>query len=413
MIRLGERTVAKGVGASGVRVWTRERVDKEKQIVRDELDRVEARGGPRARLELAVDKVVALESDSSPLGQLRRYLYAMSALVAHERHGGLSSTQARRLEEVARALLVVRGVATKRTPLATLHRELDLVASQIARKQGSHLDSIWLQQLATQFAEPNDCNPRDLLGLGIRWHRLGFTQAALRCYQAAISSGLPEPLRWQASLGRIIVLRLSGELSEAERESDRLLSDRSLDKEIARDLQWQRHCIVAQREGDLSKLVRASLRGGTHFDPEYRLEAMLWAASVPSRKWIERLPSVRNLPRLHGQSRKDALYQICLALEEAYDYRLGLESRVRRIGKAVRQAGTLISLELELLAWTAAARWLTKSHLFSLATLCLGQYEAHSLRLSGWKNPDVLGVAGDLREKPWYAGRAAAPKKAA
>lgn len=384
------------------RVWTQSTLREEKDKIRTELQKVESEGGHAARLAHALEQVSSLEKDSSGRGQLQRYIYVVSALVVHERAGGLSAIQVRRLEEVARAILTVNGIPSQRSPLASMHHELGRVTSQIARRMGEHWKSLWTQQLATQTQSLGEASAQDALGFAIRWHRLGLISYALEGYEAALAKGLNETLETRARIGRILALRLSGAPEKARSEAAAVLADPKLHPDLRREYSWQSLCAETQLSGDLSAISVATLRGGEHFGSEYRIEASLWVRSASAQRWMERLPSIEYLPKLHGHSKRDPEFQAALALEHAYDTSLPLDRRVRQLGETLTLAKKLTNLETELLVWTAAARWLARSRLHMLAAVCLREYEALSRRATNGKSPDVLGVVADLLAKPWY-----------
>jgi hypothetical protein len=384
------------------RVWTQSTLREEKDLIRAELQKVEKEGGPEARLARAWESVSRLEKESTARGQLRRYIFAMSALVAHERSGGLSPLQVRRLIEVARAILTVNGIPTENSPLAVLYKELEQVASQIARRQGQHWKALWTQHLAIDALQLEEASAQESLGLAIRWHRLGLIGYALQGYEAARSKGLPAVLAMRARIGRLIALRLAGDFGSALQEADAVLADPVLSPDLRREVTWQRLCAEAQSSEDLSSLAVATLRGREHFGSEYRIEAFLWIRSVSNKRWMARLPSLEYLPKLHGQSKRDPEYRIALTLEQAYDGSLPMHRRLRRLGEALELAASLTNLETEMLVWTAAARWLARSRRPMLASVCLRQYEALCLRSTNGRSADVLGVVADLMAKPWY-----------
>ena len=88
--------------------WRHETLIQEKKAIKAELDAVAQSGaGPSARLQQALQKLAELETDNTTTGRLRRYIYAVSALVHHERYGGLKPKQVKGIAQIALAIVTV------------------------------------------------------------------------------------------------------------------------------------------------------------------------------------------------------------------------------------------------------------------------------------------------------------------
>ena len=99
--------------------WTSRLVEDEKAAAKQQLDAVAPRG--RARLKAAMQQVATLRDDESPLARLRCYLFSMSALVEHERSGGLRPRQVKQLVELAQAILQAERIRPRTSRMAALH----------------------------------------------------------------------------------------------------------------------------------------------------------------------------------------------------------------------------------------------------------------------------------------------------
>src|SRR5690606_9320313 len=125
------------------------------------------------------------------------------------------------------------------------------------------------------------------------------------------------------------------------------------------------------------------------------------------RNWMDRVTNLSTLVRdknLRPQ-KLGALYQCALEIERCYDNDYKLIDRTFKLGKILGKTKEVISIDGELLVLAAASRWLTRSRAYPLANLCLNEYTSICRRLSGGKSADVLGLVGDLIDKPWFTSQ--------
>ena len=131
--------------------WTLKDVDQRTAAIKTFLD--ENTGGPRDRADLALAELDRLTPhlDSSPAKRLDAYIYLVSALVCQAQDQKLSDADINRLFEDALNILKLQDIDAKRSKLAFLYGELQLVMSHIHKFQGHLLLSAWEQLLASRF----------------------------------------------------------------------------------------------------------------------------------------------------------------------------------------------------------------------------------------------------------------------
>src|SRR5262249_46003728 len=140
------------LGISGApmaaRTWTQKLVTACQSEVRAELVQIQESKGVHARLQAALRAIADLDADDTGQGRLRRYVYVMSALVHHERHGGLTPAQINRLVDLGYAILQAQGVVLGSKHLGSLYGDLHLIKSQILRLEGASWPAAWEQEMA-------------------------------------------------------------------------------------------------------------------------------------------------------------------------------------------------------------------------------------------------------------------------
>jgi len=79
-----------------------------------------------------------------------------------------------------------------------------------------------------------------------------------------------------------------------------------------------------------------------------------------------------------------------------------MEVRTAKLKQMLDEGAQKLPIETKLLCLAAAARWLARHHMFTLAVLVLDEYRASCLKLSDGTIQDCLGLAGDLLSRDWY-----------
>lgn len=385
------------------KAWTNQRIAETKAAVKAELD--EGAGeDPTARLEMALKRLNDLETDTSPGGNLKRLVFIITALVQHERAGGLKPAQIRGLTRLAHVILKIHGIRPGFSSLSFLYGDLHLALSQIYRKQGQIWQSAWEQQLSMHLGRdaPAASNAPGVsaLSMGIRALRLGHTHIAVAELKEADRMGLPAHLRMRARLECHKALRLAGDYEEAKA----LASDsKSLSKVFpveALELEWESLCRNAQQSGDVSPIVLSVLRGKPHNQASYVCEAFLWSRTVKSRTWLQRFKRARTMARNNTINPRDQgfLWEFVQVLESCYDTDYPILVRLEELGSIIARLNLLYTIDWELLAWATAARWLFRVNSRHLAALVLNEYQALSHRVTQRRSHDALCLLGDLSD---------------
>lgn len=392
--------------SKGQNRWTRPQTLTIKKAVKAELDLVLENGTPKQRLALALKRVAELEDDASAEGQLRRFVYVISSLVHHAKDGGLSRSQVKKAKDLALTLLRANGVLPGSSRLDFLYGELHLVLSQIYRKLGLQWQAAWEHQQALhrsrRSAGPN--SGFEALGMGNRALRLGHVALALGEFRRADAEELAPKDKEKVRLGIAKTLRLSGDFAEA-RAMLQTLARADLSEEARLECDWEGFCISATVDKNLAPMVAAVRRQGTHRQGIYVLEASLWTKAAEQREWQDQILTVKSMAKHQGlkPQRYGFFYAAARELEACYDLEIPLPIRIERLGDVLAQTSKLTTIDKELLVWGAAARFLARSHAVSHAALALSEYASLSLKLTGGRSADALGLCGDMGDRQWFS----------
>lgn len=385
---------------SEAKLWRRADVEEEKVRVRSELDAVGAKEGMGERLQAALAAIRRLEGDTSSKGMLSRFVYSVSALVHHLAHGGLTGRQIAALAELGDAILKIQGVKPQSSQLSFLYGDLHLVLSEIYRREGRGWDATWEQLTSFYLSQraPSGGRGFQAFACANQAIRLGHGPLAEAEFERAWRLGVPAKLKGRVLLERVKALRLVGKREEAANAFIDGKKDCELSPDELKELQWEELCRKVAVDQDLRPLINAVRKGGEHFNPAYILEAFLWTRAVASREWLTRVQKLRGLAKHGEMTRKKSgfLYECVMVFETIYDQEIPADFRLHRLGELLHGAASLPTIDLELLLWSAAARWLIRMRAFRFATFSLAEYRGRSLRLSGGRSRDVLGVAADL-----------------
>jgi hypothetical protein len=389
--------------------WHGALITSMKQEIKLELDERFAEGEARLRLRFVLAEISRLDGDMTPRGLLRRFVFVVTALVHHQRRGGLTASQVRQLVTLAQATLAAAGVRPRSSRLSHLHAELHMITSQIHRREGRQWTAAWEQYYGVYLArggreeEPGF----ETLGLANRALRLGHLRLAAARFEQAERLGLAESNVAKARLGLIKTHRLAGHADKLRPLVAGARTEPWLAGQARLELDWERLCAEVQASGECRPLRRALARGRPHFLGTYLVEGYLWIAASSRLDGWAGLPSIRYLARDAAvrPQRQGLFYKFALQIERCYLHEAPLPIRIRQLGALLAQVTRLVSIDKELLAWAASARWLARSKSYALAALALHEYEALSLRVTSGANADALGLCADLLAKDWYVGR--------
>ncbi len=384
--------------------WTTACVRDVQAKIKSELNEIESAQGLPARLQRAKERVDSLAEDMSSDAMMQRYVYAVSALVHHLRHRGLTLSEIDQLADIALAIVRVQNVRGTRSKLAFLYSELFNVLSQIYFVHGQVLKATWQQILSEQFlpSEQSDAGVSSL-ALATRLIGLGHMSMALLELQRAEAAGLSPERLATARLARVRVLRLLGDLDAADACSRLSAEACALDDAQRLDLQWEDMLRDALRSASFSAVWRAVRPSGTHAGAEYVAEAILWALAQPTTQWMKGMTSVSHLVRNSRVSRKilGDLYGILLGFDAAYDTSIDFSLRLQIVGERVFAKIENLSVEHRLLAWAALARWLLRVQVLPMSRIAVQEYRSLMRRMSNGATDDAHGLVRDILAKDW------------
>ncbi len=383
--------------------WSLKQIEDTKKAVKSKLDKTEWARAPALRLNAVLDAINALEDDDSSNGRLHRYIYIMSALVHHERHGGLSHSEVEKLVHLAYLILKAHGIKPRSSRAASLYGDVHLIRSQIYRKEGNSWKAAWEQQVAlllTNNAASVDGGFQNFV-MGNRYLRLGDSSLAAQMYQKSIGEQLPLTQLGRARFGLLQCNWLSGNHIEPELTD----TDESWPSEVLEEFAWHRLLRQCLSNHDFSPMLVQIKKSGSFYDATYIIEACFWCLAIENRSLIERLPKLDSMRRNKSlqPQRLNLWYEAGRILQQCYDYQIPLDIRLRSLSTVLDRRKELLSIDKELLLLAASTRWLARCKASSVALLVYCEYRSLSFRLSGGKSSDVLNVLADMKGRNWMA----------
>ena len=385
--------------------WSMALVEDQKSRIKADLDRLAPHADLSQRSQLIRTKMESLAYDDTSLGRLKRYIYVVSSLVLHLRSPSMSASQARHGLELAFAILKAQGICPKKSSLAPLYGDLHFIKSQLDRIEGDHIKAAWHQQIGilASGAQPSGGLDSQKMILGNRVLRLGHADLALS-YYSSLDQDEGSPFWARGRLERIRALRLSGRPEEAQELLHSTLKKESLAKSVRSEARWEGLCLNLILDQKVDPVLGAIKPKGSHCEPSYILEGILWCLSRRSRRMVSSLPSAKNLDRRAIFKREKggrgvrSLRQAACVLQDCYDYEIPLWYRQKKLGEILVKTSSLFNIDKEILIWAAATRWFLRSKLRDQAAFALKEYQGHCLKLSSGRTRDVLNVFKDLSE---------------
>jgi hypothetical protein len=389
--------------------WSERKIQEIKSLIKTELDAIAMKDGKKARLEYSQRMVMQLAASGESKDQLAQLIYIMSTLVHHERYGGLTVSQVHNAAELATSILKVNNIEEGRGRLSFLYGELRFVLSQIFRHEGLHWDAIW-QHHMVRFSSRNfvQDEPANLLAAGNRALRLGHGLRALINLQKSLHGSLSPSRRELLILSIIKCARLRGDsasISDFLKLGDKEIQGINARRELAWENLWQEFL----KSRDVQVFVRETqYRAPLHF-PTFILEASLLTKCVSQKEAMSRISKIVSLTRRKNFSvrKQGHFFKIAESLEDCYDLAIPLPQRCRQLGKMLSMRALLASIDKELIALAASARFLSRSQCYDLASVCLMEYQNLSRNLTDGANLDSLGLVSDLVARAWYLERTA------
>ena len=364
--------------------WTRASVDETKESVKAELGSSD--GEP---LQLCKDGVARLEGCEAPQDRLRRLIYVISALVHHERRGGLSGPEVNSLLELGDALITMAKGSGTNNVADGLQGELHMISSQIQRKRGNHWRAAWLQNLAGRRIASKDGVTQSVhqLGQALRNARAGNVDLALGTLERCDLNALPLPSRQRLFIEMMACARMLRLRDKYEYAKARLAD---ADDRLLREIQWQDLCFDLQESGDFAGVVKAIKGRGSHAQNSYFLEGWLRLHATSSTRWLESKTKITSRVRTAVDPRDKSIFRCARAIEDCYDKAFPLELRIQTLGDQLDLRHHLITVEQELIFLGAASTWLFRINATDLGLFTLNEYMSLSHRVCG--REDYLGT---------------------
>ncbi len=386
------------MASQGRESWKKGLIDETKKEIKIELDQVLKESGEAERLNHILEQIQLLDLAKDSKSMLRRFIFIMSALVHHERFGGLGKKQIYELSNLGQAILRVAGVKPGHSPISFLFSELHSIMSDIHLGNGEFLPSLWERLLSAHMsAMPAEHMARQNLGIGINALRLGNTSLAIAFFEKGLQETVEPKTLDRLRLYLTKSTRLSGNLMKAKHWVQ-TFSPEITDPACVQEMRWEQTCLEASQSMDLSGLFALADEGGSHFTNSYPLELFFWSYAHPKTLWSKRLPKLSVLANQKDldPQRNSGLYALAQSLEQAYDTDIPFAKRLSDIKRVITKIEVLRNIDQRLLIWIALARWLHRSHHRQIAAIVLYEYMSLSQKLSFGKHVDVLGLASDL-----------------
>jgi hypothetical protein len=309
----------------------------------------------------------------------------------------LSEREIRQAQDRGYAILMLLNIKPLESRLSGLYGELHIALSRIAKRRGKHFTAAWEHQLALiqSRRDPVGDVCFQLKALANRADRLGQFRLA-QSYLAQIlqeEKAQVDDLR-SAKLLLLRQLRIQQRFDEFSQLTTDLAQPPLAQPDTILEVEWEKACLVLQNGGIGEEIWSLVKPKSSHYLPDYLFEAKLWALAVRSQFLNERLPKVQTILKNFAISRResDIHTELIECFEEAYDTQIPIAARLRKLGAALERIHELASVELELLAWAAASRWLKRHNIDELSQICAEEYVGLSLKLTDGEKRDCLNL---------------------
>ncbi len=387
--------------ASRPTTWTSAQIDATRAAIKAELDAIAAAEGEEQAVRTAMHRLATVSDDVNSESQLQAYVYIMSALVRFLRCGrGITLNQVQAFVDRVYTIMKLMRFRLDNTRISYLFGDLHAVVSQIYLRSGDIFAAAWEHQLALRLYKGGDARSVGFQthNAGVRALRRGDAKMAVELFAEAEGHSSEAADRIKSGMAIAKAHRLSGRLDFAQEVQARVKAQHELNQSAELEWIWEHALWQAQSTNDLAPMMQLVRRGKSHFQGRYLLEALLWAYAGQKTAPLEELSSVQSIKRswIVEIDAQAPLTKLLSTLDKVYDTDYPLEHRLQLLGKALARVSTLESIELELLYWLAATRWLVRSRAFGAAQTVFAEYRALSLRLSGGVTGDALGLAEDL-----------------
>ena len=136
--------------------WTVSQVADVRSAVRDEVAHLSTHLNPNQVQAHLSDLILRLSASRDGTSALRVFHCALALLLHHLKHGGLSIGEIKTTFSIAQATLFANGISPIRSRLGFLHGDLQVLKSQLFKRNGEHLQAAWAQHLASRHIYGNN-----------------------------------------------------------------------------------------------------------------------------------------------------------------------------------------------------------------------------------------------------------------
>ncbi len=386
--------------------WADKNIAEVRAQVKSQIEARLSNSSPDEVGEFIMEQIALQISQSERAVGIHAYIWMMSALVHHVRHGSFKPAQINRLFDDAVDLLKLNGIAAESPRLGVLVSDLFAVMSQIFHTQGSPWSAFWYQQLAVRSIKGSKDRDKahQAFAFAIRAIRFGMGDVADRELSFAESNHKNQRERCKARLHRIKLARLCANWDKFKELSEEFKSWSPAEDSFAHELEWETICVTSILEQDAGIVRRAIQKAGSHYQAVYVVEGRLRLLAQSSFKEHDKLAKLSTLSSDSslGINRLGDAFKALSVLEQSYDELIPISTRFESIGRVMSRLNLLGTYEQEMLFLGCAVRWLSRNGHIPLAEVCLKELEFRSLRFSNGDCRDSLGCMSDLMQRNWF-----------
>jgi hypothetical protein len=358
----------------------------------------------RSRVQLAVEEMTRLGSNIQvPEDHLQVVVWALHALFNVARVGSMSTQEIATLNRIATLNLKAVQPCLDSSEMRALRRDLALATSQVHRRFGDGWTAAWELVRVRRMVAGSNIEPGvHELGLARQLFRLGMVPAAHAICQDLVKVDLELKQAIQLRLLMLQISRISGDAEgmllladqwKTEEPFQSVFASPSNHLDVVQEWDWHLACASFVLNRDLMPILKMVGFGGSHCTASYIIEAFLWATSFDVRMRRTKVRKMRGLIKdtALGAAREGALYKCAVALENAMEQELDVETRAEFVWESVTETSKLQSVEQELLVLACGSRILRSLHLPDAALLIRARYESLCRSITDGARLDTLG----------------------
>lgn len=385
-------------------IWTQAQIDQEKVRILAQVNEWRSVSEHQGALQQIFAAISSLDARVST-DRLKIYLYSMHGLISHRSSGLLTPKQCQGLIDNCIKALRFQNIDHEFSKLAYLYADVHALAGQIASKEGDHWEGMWRQLAGRRYL-------REASTSSNMFHNFTSAQRFLRLGMVTEAEELIEPIvsePWNATtdvdiwftaaLTNLRILRLKHLFDAADALTVKLMAMPQLTEEMLLEIKWETLCRQTSSTHDVSSMLKAIGKGGTHIKSCYVLEAYFWDQACDGSGFKGRQAMIKNLAIKGKRAHRDmgALHSIACAIHECGDGKTIPEIRLENTGSAIKLTKYLKAIDREALVWVATAKALKRAQFSSFANICLFEYQSISKRISG--SEDILGLMKTSEKK--------------